>query len=340
MSILGFGNKSRIKGSAFLNGSADIHCHILTGVDDGFDSLSDSLELLRLEEEAGIKRIYLTPHMMGKSGAVVDPRSYGGSLHRTKRKYIENYKHSMSVQESSRNSVPENNSKGTAEIEAEKIYNDGCSAVQQGGNQIIPSSVLMDLEEKTFADAAKHSIFSDEPLGGFSKKHIEEIFDKFKKNYKGSLDLRLAAEYMMNAEFLDLVKKKELITYSDKKHILVETSYFFPPVEMEQILYELSINGYVPIIAHPERYNYMGRKDYDALKEKGYAFQLNYLSLTGYYGETIYKKAIDLMDAGYYNFTGSDFHRVSTWYHQMHYLNLNRKHTRILQELFQNNLGI
>lgn len=42
--------------------------------------------------------------------------------------------------------------------------------------------------------------------------------------------------------------------------------------------------GYQPVIAHPERYLYMEEKDYLLLKEKGYSFQLNLMSLSGYYG--------------------------------------------------------
>src|SRR5574344_491179 len=78
---MGLFNHKIQHGSALLSGTTDIHCHILPGVDDGSNSLAESAEILRLVGESGVKRVYLTPHMMGKDGAVVDPESYGGHHH-------------------------------------------------------------------------------------------------------------------------------------------------------------------------------------------------------------------------------------------------------------------
>jgi protein-tyrosine phosphatase len=307
---MGLFNHKIQHGSALLGGTTDIHCHILPGVDDGSNSLAESAEILRLEGEAGVKRAYLTPHMMGKEGAVVDPESYGSHHHHHR---------------GEENSSAQNNQLATSKLQ------------ENSKGKIIPSSVIIEQEEENYKLSNTTGKFASEPLGGFSEEHIKERFEKFKKYCKGNIDIRLAAEYMMNPDFSNKIKDHNLLAYSDGKHILVETSYFFPPVEMDEILYNLTLNGYIPIIAHPERYNYMQKEDYKSLKQKGYAFQLNYLSLTGYYGETIYDKAIDLLDADYYNFTGSDFHRSSTFIHQIQYLKLNRKRTLKLQQLFANN---
>ena len=79
--MFGLFKKHRIAGEQFLKGATDIHCHILPGVDDGFVSLSTSCELLEREAAVGVKRIYLTPHSMGVSSAVVDPNSYRSHSH-------------------------------------------------------------------------------------------------------------------------------------------------------------------------------------------------------------------------------------------------------------------
>lgn len=47
-----------------LNGMTDWHCHILPGVDDGVETMEDSLDILRQYEEIGIKEVWLTPHIM------------------------------------------------------------------------------------------------------------------------------------------------------------------------------------------------------------------------------------------------------------------------------------
>ena len=66
--------------------------------------------------------------------------------------------------------------------------------------------------------------------------------------------------------------------------------------------------GLTPVLAHPERYNYMVEKDYSTLKQLGVLFQLNLLSLIGYYGQTAKKKAELLLGKRMYDFTGSDLH--------------------------------
>ena len=40
----------------------DMHCHILPGIDDGAQTVEESLALLALEKEQGIKKIVFTPH--------------------------------------------------------------------------------------------------------------------------------------------------------------------------------------------------------------------------------------------------------------------------------------
>lgn len=46
------------------DGFTDWHSHILPGVDDGIAKLEDSLAVLKRYEEAGIRKIWLTPHVM------------------------------------------------------------------------------------------------------------------------------------------------------------------------------------------------------------------------------------------------------------------------------------
>ena len=292
--------KKTVKGNAFLKDATDIHCHLLPNVDDGMASLEESFELLAQEEMAGVKRVYLTPHNMGLEGAVVDKDSYGTHHH--------HHHHHVS--------------------------SDGSNA--EGDSSV----AQMERNQKQYEDAEKNSSFNDEPLGGFSNAHLRERFELYKSFYTGSIELRLASEYMMNKEFVTKVENKDLLTYSDGIHVLVETSYFSPPVDMDEILYGVSLAGYKPIIAHPERYKYMSKQDYKRLKETGYEFQLNYLSLSGYYGPEVYERAMDLLDKGYYNYTGSDFHRISTYYHQMKYLKLKGKRADRLMELFDNNRSL
>jgi tyrosine-protein phosphatase YwqE len=92
------------------------------------------------------------------------------------------------------------------------------------------------------------------------------------------------------------------------KHILVETSYFTPPMRLHETLQKIKSSGYHPLLAHPERYMYMEKSDYIELNKKGVKFQLNIISLAGGYGNTVKKKAEWLLSNGLYSVAGSDLH--------------------------------
>lgn len=123
--------------------------------------------------------------------------------------------------------------------------------------------------------------------------------------------LSAAAEYLMDDTFLHLFKNEELLTLKDN-YVLVEMSYLNAPRQLYDIIYELQLRDYRPVLAHPERYNfYAGKPDeFIKLKRAGCLFQLNLLSVTGYYGKGPLETANKLLDAGMIDFTGSDVHHV------------------------------
>lgn len=93
------------------------------------------------------------------------------------------------------------------------------------------------------------------------------------------------------------------------KHILVETSYFTPPMRLHETLRKIKSLGYYPILAHPERYMYMEKEEYLELHEEGIKFQLNLASLARGYGKAVKKKAEWLLKKELYSVAGSDLHR-------------------------------
>ena len=96
----------------------------------------------------------------------------------------------------------------------------------------------------------------------------------------------------------------------DDNHLLVETSYFNPPMGLQNILMRIKTKGYHPVLAHPERYIYMDEREYSRLKSMGVKFLLNLLSLHGIYGKEAQKKAQRLQKAGMYEYIGTDLHRL------------------------------
>lgn len=120
---------------------------------------------------------------------------------------------------------------------------------------------------------------------------------------------RAAAEYFMDDWFEKHFKDEKLLTLKDN-YVLVEMSYMNAPVQLYKILFDLQVAGYIPVLAHPERYLFYHKNitEYDKLKKAGCLFQLNLLAVVGYYGEEVTKIAEHLLKKGMYNFVGTDVH--------------------------------
>lgn len=145
-----------------------------------------------------------------------------------------------------------------------------------------------------------------------SSAGLRKRFDAFCKAYKGPIRLHLAAEYMLDPHFEELLDRDDLLIHGDTgRRVLVETSYLTPPPDMEDVLFRLMAAGYEPILAHPERYVYMEDSDYPALKDKGLLFQMNLGSIAGIYGSKVQARALKLLGKGMYDMAGSDIHRPS-----------------------------
>lgn len=140
---------------------------------------------------------------------------------------------------------------------------------------------------------------------------LQALFGTLQSEYKGKLRLHLASEHMMDDLFdKRLAQQSVLPLGQSRSHLLVETSYFSPPFGMEGILDEVKSKGYFPVLAHPERYQYMNIGDYKKLKNNGILFQLNVPSLVGAYGKEVQKKAEMLLDNGFYDLCGTDTHSI------------------------------
>lgn len=129
------------------------------------------------------------------------------------------------------------------------------------------------------------------------------------RNNQINIPFRAAAEYMMDEHFVQLFQNGKLLTLKDN-YVLVEMSYINPPIQLYTILFDLQVAGYIPVLAHPERYLFYHHdfEEYQKLKKAGCRFQLNLLSVVGYYGEGIARIAEKLLQNGMYDFVGSDVH--------------------------------
>ncbi len=125
------------------------------------------------------------------------------------------------------------------------------------------------------------------------------------------IEIRVAAEYMMDENFQRLLGNKDFLPIHENK-ILVEMSYLAPPSNLFETIAEIQVKGFIPILAHPERYKSF-HKDlavYEHLKNAGCLFQVNMISLTNYYGKDVNELAVWLIRNNMIDFIGSDLHHM------------------------------
>ncbi len=138
---------------------------------------------------------------------------------------------------------------------------------------------------------------------------LRERFEELRAAYKGAVELRLAAENMLDNLFDERLASGDLLPIGQRgDHLLVETSYFNPPMDLYGTLRRVKAKGFHPVLAHPERYVYMSDKDYARLREMGVKFQLNLFSLAGMYGKAVKQKAETFLQKRMYDRVGSDIH--------------------------------
>lgn len=195
--------------------SVDLHSHLIPGIDDGSQSVEESMMLLRGLSELGYKKIITTPHIM-----------------------LDAYRN-----------TPE----------------------------IIREGLL------TLRQSAK-----------------DENID---------IEIDAAAEYYLDEGFYTLLEKGDMMSINGK-YLLFETSYFAKPLQLEEMIFAISSSGYVPLMAHPERYRYIKNpmKEYSRFKELGVLFQVNLNSFEGHYGKSAKVLADFLSKQGMIDFLGSDVH--------------------------------
>ncbi|MBX7182403.1 MAG: capsular biosynthesis protein [Bacteroidia bacterium] len=154
-------------------------------------------------------------------------------------------------------------------------------------------------------------------MGDFYRNSPETILPKLdlvreelaKRNMNYPIDA--AAEYYLDAEFSDKLKKGNLLSF-DKNYLLFELSFMNPPDGLDATVFEIQTKGYTPVLAHPERYLYWIDKldRLEELRERGVLFQLNLLSIVGHYGPPSKKFAEKLIDKNWFEFLGSDLHNM------------------------------
>ncbi|WP_027077502.1 tyrosine-protein phosphatase [Maribacter antarcticus] len=137
-----------------------------------------------------------------------------------------------------------------------------------------------------------------------------------KTNKLTNVRIRLAAEHMIDSGFESLLEKNEFMPL-DGNYILIEMSYLQPSINFDVAIQKIADKNLFPILAHPERYVFLQNNldKYERIKSKGLLYQLNFLSLGGYYGKHVQKTAHTLLKLNMIDFIATDVHNLNQLKH-------------------------
>lgn len=155
-----------------------------------------------------------------------------------------------------------------------------------------------------------------------------------------NIEIHLGAEYKVDALFKERLANKDLLTIGER-HVLIELPFFHPPMGWEEDLFQLQMAGYIPILAHSERYAYM-MDQWDTLMElhdRGIELQLNLLSLDGHYGQPARQLAKKLLKQQAYQWVATDAH-ASRHLHKIRSHILPKWPKQLTTEQFKRNLEL
>jgi protein-tyrosine phosphatase len=124
--------------------------------------------------------------------------------------------------------------------------------------------------------------------------------------------IELSSEHYFDDVVVGQLLADRGLPYPGGRAVLLEFYDMDFPVAIDHKLAELRRHGLLPVIAHPERYQVVGRQPevLERLLDVGAAALLDIAALTGKYGRRPRRTAEELLEAGLYHAACSDAHRV------------------------------
>lgn len=184
---------------------------------------------------------------------------------------------------------------------------DGCSDIHESINLVKKAS------EQGITDMMITPHYIEDSRYNCCNKEKKELFSRLVKEVKKEkidINLYLGNEVYITENIISLLKKKEIMTLNNSRYLLIEFPFGNMLYNTKDLIYELVVAGYVPIIAHPERYKLFQRhpEHMEEYLRMGVLLQGNYKSLFGKYGKEAKKTLKYFLQKGWITFIGSDCH--------------------------------
>jgi protein-tyrosine phosphatase len=170
------------------------------------------------------------------------------------------------------------------------------------------------------AQGVRKVIATPHIMGDFYKNTIETItsakrlLERELRKRNETIQIDIAAEYYLDVALMaTLESENELISVANQ-YFLFETTVIGMPSFLFDAVAIIKTRGLTPVLAHPERYQYL-QQNYDLvlkLKEEGVLFQINLPSFNATHAAT-QKLVTRIVENGLASFVGSNVHRMRDW---------------------------
>lgn len=183
---------------------------------------------------------------------------------------------------------------------------DGSKSVTETFNMIAAAAKLG--YKGTFA--TPHYIEDRHEIDPKDVENSVEVLNKMLKEKKIDFTIYTGNEIYICNDLLELLQDNKVCTLGKSKYVLFELPFSGEVLNLKEIISNLSHIGYVPILAHPERYEFVfnNYKRVLPLIEEGALLQINIASITGYYGSKSKKCVEKLLKNNLVHFIGTDAH--------------------------------
>lgn len=184
---------------------------------------------------------------------------------------------------------------------------DGCKDIAES------IGIIKEAVKQGITDLVLTPHYMDDTKYNCNNKEKNKRFEELKKKLKEEnidINLYLGNEVYITENIKDLLKQQEITTINNSKYLLIEFPLGNMLYNSKEILYELVVAGYVPILAHPERYRIFQRHPdhIDEYLRMGVLLQGNYKSLYGKYGKDAKRTLTYYLKKHKITFLGSDCH--------------------------------
>ena len=166
-------------------------------------------------------------------------------------------------------------------------------------------------------------------------------FNKFKEKAKAeniSVNLHLGREISCNErEKNAYIKSGKFLSLDDTYYVLLEFP-FTEKTDIDEICYEVRLMGYIPVVAHLERYHYF--HDYEAvaaLRREGTLVQVNAPSISGDGVPKEVRFTKGLLKRQLVDLVGSDIHSTRYNYMGKAFSKLEKKNREYAIKIFKEN---